>query len=115
MIATPPPIWLWCGIDIDLYPGGHSSSGMVVSSSLIQVSVNVQRLMFLLEISTFKSADLLMIDLQFTVAQCRHQSLPMVLFTSCIVFRFAVLTLANEFRLPTCCCCLAWVSRVWIW
>ena len=88
MIATPPPIQFWCGIDIDLYPGGHSSSGVIVSSSLIQVSFNAQRSMFLLEISTFKSADLLMIDLQFTVVHCRHWFLPMVLFTSCIVFRF---------------------------
>ena len=85
MIATPPPIWLWHGIDIDLYPGGHSSSGVVISSSLIQVSVNAQRSMFLLEISTFRSADLLIIDLQFIVAHCRLLFLPVVLFTSCIV------------------------------
>ena len=96
MIATPPPSPFCCGMDIDLYPSGHSSSGVIVSSSLIQVSVNAQRLMFLLEISTFRSADLFTIDLQFMVAHCRLLSLPIVLFTSCIVFKFALLMLSGE-------------------
>ena len=87
MIAIPPPIWFCCRIDIDLYPGGHNSSGMIVSSSLIQVSVNVQRSMFSLGISAFKPADLLIIDLQFMVAHCRLQFFVVVLFTNCIVFK----------------------------
>ena len=90
-------------MDIDLYPGGHSSSGVIISSSLIQVSVKAQRLMFLLEISTFRSANLFIIDLQFMVAHCRLLFLSVVLFTSCIVFKSALLMLSGECRLLVCC------------
>ena len=81
-IAIPPPSQFCCGIEIDLYPGGHSTSGVMVSSSLIQVLVKAQRSMFLLEISTFRSADLFIINLQFMVTHCRLLFLPVMLSTS---------------------------------
>ena len=59
--------------------------------------------MFLLEISTFRSDDLFIIDLQFKVAHCRLLLLPVVLSTSCIVFRFALLMLCGKFKLLVCC------------
>ena len=72
-------------------------------SSLIQVSVNAQRCMLLLEISTFRSADLFMIDLQFMVAHCRFLVFPGVLLTRCIILKFALFIVGGEFRLPICC------------
>ena len=75
----------------------------MLSSSLIQVSVNAQRLMLLLEFSTFRSADLLTIDLQFMVAHFRFFAFHGMALTRCIILKFALFMVDGEFRLPMCC------------
>ena len=75
----------------------------MLSSSLIQVSVNAQRSMLLLQISTFRSAELFTIDLQFMVAHCRFFVFHGMALTRCIILKFALFMVGGEFRLPIYC------------